>query len=433
MIRPAFVYVWCALVLCAFALCGSPLLAASGDEWPQWRGTNRDGISPDKGLLKVWSEDGPPLAWKGTNIGIGLSAVSVAGGKVFTMGDRGDSGYVICLDAADGKEVWAQKVGAKSNCGNNGEGPHATPAIDGKMLYALTGNGELACLETATGKEVWKKDYKKDFGGHMMSGWNYSESPLVDGDRLICTPGGKDSTLVALDKKTGKEIWHSKADFDDGKKDGGGAAYASIVISKGGGVKQYVQLLGHGIVGIRAEDGKQLWGYTKIANGTANVPTPIVKDDYVFCVTGYGTGAALLKLKSSSDGVNAEQVYFLKGNELQNTHGGVIMVGDYIYGGHQHNNGFPFCLEWKTGKVLYNKERGPGKGSAAVGYADGLFYFRYEDGVMSLLDMQHDGFKVLSKFKIPDVKKPSWPQPVIVGGKLYLREQDTLYCYNVKG
>ena len=433
MIRPAFACFRFALVVCAVSLFSSSSFAASADEWPQWRGPNRDGVSSDKGLLKSWSEDGPPLAWKTTNIGIGLSAPSVAAGKVFTMGDRDDGGYVICLNVVDGKEVWSQKIGAKSNCGNDGEGPHATPAIDGKLLYALTGNGELACLETATGKEVWKKEYKKDFGGKMMSGWNYSESPLVDGDWLICTPGGKDAGIVALEKKTGDVVWKTAIDIPGGKgKDG--AAYSSIIISNGAGVKQYVQLMGKGVVGVRAKDGKQLWSYSNVANGTANIPTPIVKDDYIFCSTGYGAGSALLKLTPSGDGgVNAEEVYFLKGDLLQNHHGGAVMLGDYIYGGNGHNNGFPFCLEWKTGKVLYNKDRGPGSGSAAVGYADGLFYFRYQNGMMSLLDMNPEGFKVVSKFKIPDQKKPSWPPPIIIGGKLYLREQDTLLCYNVKG
>ncbi len=428
-------------VLALFAGFHSKVNAASPDDWTQWRGPNRDAVSTDKGLLKKWDDNGPPLAWKATGIGERYSSVSLAGGKVFTMGDRKNEEYVICLSGVDGKEVWATKIGGGTG-GGGYAGPRCVPAIDGDLLYALSGNGDLVCLETAGGKERWSKNFGKDFGGKMMSGWGFSESPLVDGDWLVCSPGGKDAGIVALNKKNGEVVWKSAMHIEgrkDGKGSKEGAGYSSIVISNGGGVKQYVQLMGPGVVSVRAKDGQQQWSYNKVANTTANIPTVIVKDEYVFTSTGYGDGgSALLKLTgpSSSTGnetVKADEVYYLGAKDLQNHHGGMIMLGDYIYGGHQHGQGFPFCLEWKTGKVKYNKDRGPGKGSAAVGYADGLFYFRYEDGTMSLLDLKTDGFKVISKFQIPDVSKPSWPHPVIVGGKLYLREQGTLYCYNVKG
>ena len=206
---------------------------------------------------------------------------------------------------------------------------------------------------------------------------------------------------------------------------------SSVVISNGGGIKQYVQFIGRGVVGVAADDGRFLWGYNKIANNVANIPTPLVQDDYVFCSSGYQTGAALLKLNASGNGVEAEEVYFLDAKKLQNQHGGLVMVGDYVYGGHGHKMGAPTCLEWKTGEIKWRKERGPGEASAAVAYADGNLYFRYENGLVALIGAGPDSYELKGTFKIPDVEKPSWPHPVVVGGKLYLREQNRLYCYDV--
>jgi hypothetical protein len=210
------------------------------------------------------------------------------------------------------------------------------------------------------------------------------------------------------------------------------AAYSSIVISNGAGVKQYVQMTGRGVVGVAANDGRFLWGYNRVVNGTASVPTPLVQGDYVFCSSGYQTGAALLKLARGGAGVNAEEVYFLEGRKFQNHHGGLVMIGEHIYGGHGHNAGAPTCLEWKTGKVAWRQNRGPGTGSAAVTYADGNVYFRFDNGLMALVAATPEGFELRGKFNIPDVVQPSWSHPVVIGGRLYLREQDALYCYDVK-
>ncbi len=379
--------------------------------------------------MASWVSAPPPLVWTAKDIGAGYSAISTQDGRIFTMGDHGEEQFVIALKQTDGSPLWSQKIG---KAGKNGgyPGPRCTPAADGKFIYALGSDGDLVCLEATNGKVHWKHYLKKDFGGQMMSGWGFSESPLVDGDQLICTPGGKEATIVALNKLTGKPIWRCAVpQFGNNGKDG--AAYSSIVPSDGAGVHQYVQMLGRGLVGVRAKDGKYLWGYNKIANGTANIPTPIVHEDYVFDSTGYGAGAALLKLSATSDGVKADEVYFLEHNKLQNHHGGMVLVGDYLYGGHGHNAGAPICVEFLTGKVKWKQDRGPGTGSAAVAYADGKLYFRYQDGTMALIDCTPDGYKELGTFKIPDVSKPSWPHPVIVGGRLYLREQDHLLCYKL--
>ncbi len=401
-----------------------------GTEWTQWRGEHRDGISADSGLVNEWPENGPPLAWKTNGLGSGFSSISISDGRIFTMGDREAGQFVIALNLADGKELWSTRISDIWEP-KGYSGPRCTPTVDGARLYALGPHGDLVCLDVEGGKEVWHRNLNSDFDGRMHSHWGYSESPLVDGERLICTPGGPDTAIVALDKKTGAEIWRSSIPLL-GDRGGDGAAYASIVIGHGGGVRQYVQLMGRGVVGVAAKDGRFLWGYNRVANRTANVPTPLVHGDYVFCSSGYQTGAALLKLQADGGGVKAEEVYFLEGKEFQNHHGGMIILGDYLYAGHGHNAGAPTCLEWKTGKTVWRHPHGPGMGSAALGYADGNLYLRFQDGVMALVGATPEEYQEKGHFKIPGVEQPSWSHPVIAGGKLYLREQDALLAYDIK-
>ncbi|MCX5670749.1 MAG: PQQ-like beta-propeller repeat protein [Planctomycetota bacterium] len=401
--------------------------SAAAPDWPQWRGLNRDGKSPDTGLAQEWPEGGPPLAWKATGIGKGYASAAVTGGKIYTMGDRQGSEWIICLDLANQKELWAAKVGQPYGDG----GPRCTPTVDGDLVYAISPHGDLVCVEAASGKEVWRKKFDKDFGGKMMSQWSYSESPLVDGEKLVCTPGGKDAVIVALNKKTGETIWKC-AMPDIGPKGKDGAGYSSIIISEAGGVKQYVTLMGRGLIGAAAKDGKFLWGYNKVANGTANIMTAIVSGDYVFDSSAYGTGAALLKLSADSGGgVKAEEVYFLGANTFQNHHGGVVLVGDYLYGGHGQNDGTLKCIELKTGKIAWQIDKGVGGKSAAVTFADGNLYVRYESGLMALVAATPEGFKLKGSFQLPVVTGPSWPHTTIQDRKLFVRDNDTLMCYDI--
>ena len=412
------------------ALCGGLAAAALAEDWPQWRGPGRDAVSRETGLLQEWSPSGPPLAWKAAGLGEGLSSVAIASGRIFTMGDRDGAQYVMALSASDGKPLWSTRVGPA--WADEYGGPRGTPAVDGELLYAVGTEGDLVCLESATGKERWRKSLVRDFGGFMMSMWKFSESPLVDGDRVIVTPGSPKAALVALDKHSGRELWRASLP-DLGPKGKDGAAYAGVVVSNGGGVKQYVQLLGRGLVSVRAEDGTFLWGYNRIANDVANIPTPIVRGDFIFTSTGYQTGAALLKLAKTTQGVAAEEVYFLEAKTMQNHHGGLVLVGDHIYGGHGHNKGFPICLELAPGHVAWGGEqRNAGTGSAAGAYADGQLYFRYQNGVVMLIEATPTGYREKGSFTIPGVSKPSWPHPVVSSGRLYLREQDTLYVYDVR-
>jgi outer membrane protein assembly factor BamB len=348
------------------------------------------------------------------------------------MGDRKDGQYVESLNAADGSIVWATKIGPVWEDSETG-GPRGTPAVDGDSVYAMGTEGELVCLNIATGDIRWQKSMVADYNGRMMSDWKFAESPLVDGDKLLFTPGSFGAEMVAVDKHTGKDLWRAEG-ARLGPQGSNGAGYSSIVISNGAGVKQYVQLIGRGLIGVRADDGKLLWSYNRVANDVANIATPVVRGDYVFASTGYGTGAALLKLVKTAEGVDAQEVYFLDAKTFQNHHGGFVLVGDFLYSGHGHNNGFPICLEFLTGKVRWGGNIRPdgATGSAAVAYADGRLYFRYQNGVMKLFDASPEGFKEEGSFKIPGVRAPSWSHPVIYQGKMYLREQDQLYCYDVR-
>jgi len=409
----------------AFVSISIPAGAAPKD-WPQWRGPNRDGLSAEKGLLKQWPSDGPPLAWRVKGPGRGMSSVATANGVVYTVGvrNKGSGGvWVTAFSPKNGEELW-------SAFAFNGSDVNGAPTVDGNRLYLVGIAGELVCLDATTGAPVWKKSYHSDFPGSPKPGWGFSEAPLVDGDRLICIPGAPDAGIVALNKATGAVIWKTAVPHQGGGH--AGAGYTGVVISQGAGVKQYVTLMGHGLVGVRASDGQFLWGYKRVANGTASIPTPIVRGDHVFASSGYGTGAALLKLEKAGDGVKATEVYFLPGNTVQNHHGGMVLIGDHVYLGSGHNNGLPTCVEFLTGKVAWGPERGPGTKSAAIVAADGHLYFRFEDGIMGLIEASPKGYNLKGSFKLASVSGPSWPHPVVSDGRLYIRDQDNLLCYDVR-
>jgi outer membrane protein assembly factor BamB len=421
------------LLLLLLLTTASLLLAeeAAQDAWTGWRGPGRNGISPDTGLLRDWDATPPRLLWMAEGCGKGYAGVSVADGRIYTTGNLPEGQAVIALDAADGSVIWRQPV-TDAPPRHGYDGSRCTPTINGDRLYVVASNGEIVCLRAADGEILWSKDFRKEWSGRMMSGWGFSECPLVDGDLVLCTPGGEDATIVALDKMTGDEVWRCAVpEFEGAGKRGAG--YSSIVISHGGGVKQYVQLLGAGVVGVRASDGKFLWGYGGVANGTANIPTCLVEGDYVFCSTGYRAGSALLKLTADGQGgVSAEEVYYLNGSQLQNHHGGMVLIDGYVYCGHGHNNGFPICVNLETGEIAWGgDERGPGSGSAAVTAADGLLVFRYQSGEVALIEATPGEYRLRGVLTPAYQEGRSWAHPVIIGGKLYLREQDKLMCYDV--
>jgi outer membrane protein assembly factor BamB len=418
---------WCLPIclVCAVALHAAKknVSVKQPHDWPQWRGQNRDAASSETDLLTEWSKQGPPLAWEARNLGGGFSSVAVSGGKVFTMGDRGDEQQVIALDEKTGKELWAGKVGPPWK-GRRGPGPRGCPAVDGGRVYALGTDGDLVCLDEATGAEHWHKNLPRDFGGRMMSGWGYSESPLVDGGQVICTPGGKKATLVALNKETGDTIWEASVPQGDG------AAYSSAIVADINGQRQYIQFLQRGVVGVSAKDGKFLWRYDKPANGTANCATPLCHADFVFAASAYGKGGGLVKLIGADDSIKAKEVYSTK--QIKNHHGGMVLVDGYLYGANGGNGETPalVCLEFQTGKVMW-EARKAGKGSLA--YADGHLYYRTENGPVVLVDASPKAYTERGRFNQPERKNaPAWAHPVLANGKLYLRDQDILLCYDVK-
>jgi outer membrane protein assembly factor BamB len=403
------------VLACSLILLGCAEIASAAD-WPQFRGPNRDDVSEETGLMKSWPSKGPPQVWRIKGLGHGYSSVSVAGDHIYTLGNVGNISKLFALARADGKILWSAEVGESG--GNLG----CTPTVDGDRVYALGQKGDLVCLKTADGSRVWHRNLLKDFSG-SMGGWNYCESPLVDGDRLIVTPGGKEATMVALDKKTGATIWKCAIPVKSAE-----AGYASVVIANVGGVKQYVQLLNGGVVGV-STDGKPLWQYEKLGPNTANIPTPVVLHDKIFAAAGYGKGGALLKLTASGRDVTAKEIYFNR--ELTNKHGGVVVVGDYAYGD-TDDQGRPFCAEVKTGKIKWKRaHEGDGRGSASITYADGRLYIQYDNGVTALVEASPNGYKETGSLKV-ETDGPAWAHPVVAGGRLYLREGDSLYCFDVR-
>jgi len=422
----------CVAFVALLALAPVRAAAPPGGNWPQWRGPHRDGVSTETGLLQSWPAGGPPLVYSVSGLGRGFSTVSISNGRIFTMGDRRGGQFVIALDEENGKELWATRVGNAYSESDDYSGPRGAPTVDGDLLYVLDTDADIVALESATGKERWRKNLERDFGGRMMSGWNWSESPLVDGDRVLVTPGGSAAGIVAMNKLTGKEIFRAPIPRS-GSNGADGAGYSSIVISNGGGVKQYVQMMGRGLVSLRASDGWLMWTDNSIANNIANISTPAVKDNYVFASTAYDAGSVLMEISPAADGrVTAREKYTLSPGRFQNHHGGFVIIGDHLYGGHGPRAGRPVCIELATGKLVWPQIRNEGEGSAAVVAADGRLYFRYENGLMMLIDATPSGYHESGSFMIPNVRNPSWSHPVIAAGRLYLREQDALHVYNIK-
>ena len=409
-------------VLILFLLAMATLAAsqsASGLDWPQWRGPDRTGLSKESGLLQQWPESGPPREWMISNLGSGFGSLSVQGDRIFVQSQIGGRSTVASLNRADGGLVWSVALGSG---GDNymGPGPRGTPTVDGDRVYVLTENGDLAALAVADGSILWQRNILRDFNGRNI-GWLISESPLIEGGHVIVTPGGRGAGVVALDKMTGATVWTSQ-DLSDQ------AGYASVIAADVGGVRTLMTLTSQAGVGLRASDGKLMWKYPRVANGTANIATPIFHDNKVFYTSDYGTGGVLLSLTAQGGPqggeVRAEEVYFTK--DLMNHHGGVLLIDGYLYGFH---NSILTCLEFATGKVMW-RDRSVGKGSLT--YADGNLYILGEDNVVGLAEATPAGYRERGRFLIADQGLPSWAHPVVSGGRLYIRNQSTLSSYDIR-
>lgn len=331
------------------------------------------------------------------------------------QGTCGAASAIFCLNAADGKTIWSTSLGPKVDEGR-GNGPRSTPTLDGDRVYVLTENGDLACLRARDGSAVWRKNILKEYGGSNPR-WLISESPLVDGNRLIVSPGGSGAGIVALDKMTGAEIWRAKELSSQ-------TGYASCIVADIGGVRSYMNFTSDAAVGVRATDGKLMWRYNKAANRTANCSTPVFADNKVFFSSAYDTGAALLNLSAQGGEVKAQEAYFTR--EMMNHHGGMVYLNGYLYG---FSNNILTCLEFNTGKVMW-RDRSVGKG--AVTYADGMLYLLGEKQLVGLAEATPNAYVEKGRFSIQDMGRDSWAHPVALGGKLYIRNQGMLTCYDVK-
>lgn len=410
--------------LAVLAAIGSLPFAAGAADWPQWRGPQRNGISSEKGLLKEWPPQGPRLLWQVKDIGSGYSTPAVAGSRLYLVSNRGpESEFVQAMRVKDGTRVWSMPLGKVGNPNQVPAYPGArsTPTVVGSLLYALGSDGDLVCLETSSGKVRWRKSLRSDFGGRPGI-WAYSESPLIDGDVLVCTPGGAQSTLVALNRKTGALIWKAPVPGGDD------AAYSSAIVAEAGGVKQYIQFLQKGVVGVDAKSGRFLWRYDRTAQGSpANIPTPVAHNGYVYTASGRG-GGGLIRLKSTGGAFAAEPVYTAA--RLPNSIGGAVRVGDYLYG---TGSAGLICAEFTTGQVKW-QERGVGAG--AVCYADGRLYVHGENGQMALVEATPEAYREKGRFTPPNQpergRSQAWAYPVVANGRLLVHDAGTLWCWDVK-
>lgn len=422
--------------IAAFCLCFSAVfitrsanLPAASSDWPQWRGPLRDGVSKETGLLKQWPKEGPKLVWQVNDLGDGYSTPSVVGDRIYLMSNQGmENEFVQARSTKDGKPIWTTRIGNVGNPNQNPPYPKArsTPTVDGKFIYALGSDGDIACLETGTGKIRWQKNIRKEFGGQPGE-WAYAESPLVDGDVVVVTPGGAEATIVALNKKTGALIWKSAI------PEGDPAAYASAIVVQAGGRKQYVQSLTKGYVGVDAKTGQFLWRYKEVAKGPAQYFTPIARGEYVYG-GALGVGGGMVRLKPASDGIAAEQMYFQRG--LPNGIGGAVLVGDHIYGTEVGQN--LVSADFITGKVKWQDKS---FGWASLAYADGHLYLHGINGDVALVEATPEAYREKGRFTPPaqPKKKQAGPfpegafaYPVIANGRLYIRDLGTLWAYDIK-
>ncbi|HEX5223387.1 MAG TPA: PQQ-binding-like beta-propeller repeat protein [Verrucomicrobiae bacterium] len=414
------------LLLPSIAALAAVALNAYAADFPQWRGPKRDGHSPETGLLKEWPKDGPKLVWQVKDIASGYSTPSIVGDRIYLISNEGmENEFALALSTKDGSRVWSTKLGVVGNPQQDPSYPAArsTPTVEGKVLYALGSDGDLVCLETTTGKEKWRKSLRKDFGG-KPGVWAYSESPLIDGDALICTPGGSDATMVALNKNTGATIWKCAL------PDGGDASYACLIVFESTGTKQYVQFLQQGLIGVEAKTGKLLWRYGRSAKDSpAVIITPLADGDYVYS-GAFRAGGALVKPTKKDGEFVAEEIYF--NNKLPVGLGGVVKAGDYLYGSSGQG---VMCVDFKTGEIKW-EERGIGPSSWLV--ADGRLYLHAERGDVALLEPTPEAYHEKGRFTPPDQPtrlnqmEKAWAYPVIANGRLYIRDQNSLWCYDIK-
>jgi len=418
-----------------FALTAVCLLSHASD-WPQWRGPDRNGISPETGLLKRWPKSGPPLRWVFTEAGVGYSGPGIVGDRLFMLGGRGNAEYLFALDTNTGKELWSTRIGPLFTFKGNlwGDGPRATPAVADGLVYALGGGGELICATAHDGKVRWRVNLLRDLKGEITSaadppekiGWGFTASPLVEGNKVVCVPGGKVGTLAALNKKTGQVLWRTEQLTAP-------ANYSSPIVATVHDKRQFIQVLDDGVVGVAASDGRVLWRHKTRSRRKLVIPTPVLHGDHVF-ITSAGEGCELIKLEREREGIRPVSVYAKK--NMENGHGGVVLVSNHLYG--FSLRGGLVCQEFWTGKIAWSVPEQSGAGFSVIAADGRLYCFSELDGTVSLVEAnprehhENGRFVVPKKSKLRQSRSGVWTHPVIANGSLYLRDQELLFCFDIR-
>jgi outer membrane protein assembly factor BamB len=399
----------------------SPISTGAKGSWPCFLGPNHNNVSQETGLLPRWPPQGPSLAWHTPGLGQGFSTVSISDGIIFSMGTPEGQESLLAIGLNDGKALWSVPTGGPVFQEASGNGPRSTPTVDGGRVYALGASGDLICVDIKSKAVRWRKNLPQEFAASVLQ-YGFSESVLIDGQKLICTPGGQAATIAALDKDTGAVLWKSQVPTQPS------AAYASPIVADVGGTRQYIDLLSRGVVGVKATDGQFLWGNDAVANANAICSTPLFIKDHVFVSASYGAGAALIHLAPGEQGATQANLVF-HSREMKNHHGGMVAVGSFVYGA---DDQILTCFSLETGRAVW-KNRSVGKCSLTC--ADGRLYVRGEQGgAMALVEATPSGYHELGRFIPPKSNTlPAWPYPVVAGGRLFLRDQDDLLCYSLRG
>ncbi|MBN1589625.1 MAG: PQQ-binding-like beta-propeller repeat protein [Pirellulales bacterium] len=411
--------VGCITLAGALSTCGALVSAENEPYWPRFHGPKEDNISTDTGLLRQWPDDGPPLAWTAEGMGIGFAGVTLAHGLVYTAGNVDGEMKISALDL-NGRVRW-QAANGKA-CDVQYEGSRGTPTIDGDRLYHESPTGQLGCFDARTGKPIWTLNILDEFKGKLPR-WALAESVLIDGDRVICCPGGPETAVVALDKMTGQTVWKSPS------ADGDPIGYASPAVIEYNGLRMILTMTNQALIGVNADNGDLLFRFAHPTRWEVTALMPVFHDGHIFISSGYGTsGSVLLKLNVDGQKADVEEVW--RSKDLDNHHGGVVLLDGYVYGaGHQSGKGKWVCLDWTTGKTMW-AEKGIGKGSLTC--ADGLLFTMNERRKVGLVRATPDKYDLISEFMLPNKgKKATWAHPVVCGGRLYLRHGDFLFAYDV--
>lgn len=404
-----------------FALSLACCLLGDQECWPQFQGPQRANRSDDTGLLKSWPKDGPKLVWQAEGIGHGFSSVVIGGGRIYTAGNIGDNTVITALDL-DGKRIWQAKNGPAYE--RSARGSRSTPTLDGRQLYHLNGDGDVICLDALSGESRWTLNMVRKFDGRVTK-WGLSESLLVDGDKLICCPGGKRIAMVALDKRTGETIWECRGAGDP-------PGYASPILVGYQGIRQIITMTAESAIGVAADTGELLWRYEREAPYDVNATTPVYHDGHVAIFTTWGRGATLLKLNVQGQRCSVSKVWHTA--DLDNEHGGVVLLDGYLYGhaDGNHKRRQWACVEWKTGKTMYQAPGWPGR-TGTLTYADGMLYLVGERRDVAFQKPGPQQFEIVSRFTLPEGGSgPVWARPVVCGGRLYIRHGHFLYAYDVR-